>query len=571
MQDANVNISRREVYDAIVVGSGISGGWAAKECTEKGLKTLVLERGRNVEHRTDYVTEMMPPWESPYRGRGDRRLLHEDYYIQSQAGPVNEYNLHFFVNDRENPYTFDEDKPFLWIRGYQVGGRSLMWGRFSFRWSDIDFGANARDGVEIDWPIRYADIAPWYDYVEEFIGVSGQAEGLPQLPDGKFLPPMEMNCVDRMFKEGVERAFPDRRVTMGRVAMLTQPHGGRAPCQYRNICSRGCSYGAYFSSQSSTLPAAQATGNMTLRPHSIVHSIIYDPQTGRASGVRVIDAETNEHLEFYGRTIFLCASALASTYILLNSKSNDHADGMGNSSGTLGHYLMDHHFKVGARANYPQIEDRAIYGKRANGIYVPNFRHNDEASRHPDFIRGYGTFGYGGPAGWERGIGGTEFGADLKESLRSPGGWSMFLTAFGEMLPRYDNYVEIDESVQDKWGMPVLRVHAALSDNERKMREDMAASAAEMLEASGGRDVEPYIDSYAVGEGIHEMGTARMGRDPRTSVLNAYNQVHDVPNVFVTDGACMTSSAVQNPSLTYMALTARAVDHAVREMQNGTL
>lgn len=571
MIPSGVSIQQREVYDAIVVGSGISGGWAAKEACEKGLRTLVLERGRDVEHSADYDTEMTPPWEFHFRQRGDRRLLHEDYYIQSQAGPVNEENIHFFVNDRENPYLFDEDNPFLWIRGYQVGGRSLTWGRQCYRWSDIDFEANAREGVEIDWPIRYADIAPWYDYVEDFVGISGQAEGLSHLPDGRFLPPMPMNCVEDVVKESIERNFPGRKMTIGRVANLTRAHNGRAACQYRNICSRGCSYGAYFSSQSATLPAARATGNLTLRPNSIVHSIILDPETGRASGVQVIDAESGDSREFYARIIFLCASTLGSTFILLNSTSNEHPDGLGNASGTLGHYLMDHHFKVGASATFDGMTDRAVYGKRANGIYIPRFRNLDAQTRHPDFLRGYGYQGGGSRSGWWRGIGGTSFGADLKHSLREPGDWTMGLTAFGEILPRYENFVEIDDSVTDRWGLPVLRIRASLGDNERAMRKDMADSAAEMLEAAGGRDVHTYDSSYAVGEGIHEMGTARMGRDPRTSVLNAHNQVHDVPNVYVTDGSCMTSAAAQNPSITYMALTARAVDHAVSEMRNGNI
>ncbi len=557
-------------YDAIVVGSGISGGIAAKELTQKGLKTLVLERGRNVEHSVDYITEEHRPWDEPFRGQTDRRKMQEEQYVQSQAGPVNESNAHFFINDRDNPYTLGEDSDFLWIRGHQVGGRSLTWGRQCYRLSDLDFEANAREGVEIDWPIRYEDIAPWYDYMEEYVGISGQAEGIPHLPDGKFLPPMAMNCVEQDFRESIEQNFDNRTMTIGRTAMLTQTHNGRGACQYRNLCSRGCSYGAYYSSQVGGLRDARETGNMTLRPNSIVYEVIFDSDTGRARGVRVIDRETEEELEFHADVIFLCASALGSTQILLNSTSNDFPDGLANSSGALGHYVMDHPFKAGAFAEMPGYEDQYYHGRRANGIYIPRFR-NVNGDQQDGFLRGYGYQGGASRAGWARGIGNDSFGVDFKESLREPGPWSMFLLGFGEMLPRYENYVELDPEVTDRWGLPVLRFHTSLSDNEQNMRQDMADSAAEMLEAAGGRNVTPFVDDYAVGEGIHEMGTARMGADPNESVLNEYNQAHDVPNLFVTDGACMTSAGCQNPSITYMALTARAVDYAVEQMNNGGL
>jgi choline dehydrogenase-like flavoprotein len=558
-------------YDAIVVGSGITGGWAAKELTEKGLNTLMLERGRNVEHIKDYTTWHKPPWEMEFYGRGDRKKWAEEYPIQSQAGPVDEYNIHFFVNDRQHPYSFDDENPFLWIRGYQLGGRSLTWGRQCYRWSDLDFEANAREGIAVDWPIRYKDIAPWYDYVEAFTGINGQEEGLPHLPDGKFLPPMEMNCVEKYVKQQLKSTFPDRTLTIGRTAVLTQPHKERSGCIYCNECSRGCSIGAYFASQSSTLPAARATGNLTVRTDSIVHSVIYDRETNRAGGVRVIDRNTKEEIEFYGKVVFLCASTLGSTQILLNSKSDDFPNGLANSSGVLGHYLMDHIFKAGASAEFPGFEDQYYIGNRPNGIYIPRFRNLDNKTRHPGFLRGYGYQGGASRPSWWRGISGTEFGTDLKKKLRDPGQWRMSLTGFGEMLPRYENYVDLDPEKTDAWGIPLLRVHCTIGENEINMRKDMAEAAAEMLEAAGGKRVTPYIDGYTPGEGIHEMGTARMGKDPKTSVLNGFNQAHDVPNLFVTDGACMTSAANQNPSITYMALTARAVDYAVSELKKGNI
>ncbi len=569
----SVHVARQpEVYDAIVVGSGISGGWAAKELCEAGLKTLVLERGRNVRHGTDYITEHLRPWEMPFRGRGDRQKMIEDQFIQRQAGPVNAYNAHFFVNDRENPYTYEPDKPFLWIRGYQVGGRSITWGRQCYRWSDLDFEANAREGIGVDWPIRYKDIAPWYDYVERFAGISGQAEGLPQIPDGVFLPPMAMNCVEEHLKKRVEQTFPERHVTIGRCAILTRPHNGRAACHYCGDCSRGCTPGAYFCSLSTTLPAAARTGNLTLRPNSIVHSIIYDEEKDRATGVRVIDRESREMLEFYGRIIFLCASTLGSTFILLNTRTPRFPNGLGNSSGVLGHYLMDHHFRAGASAEFPGFTDRYYYGHRPNGIYIPRFRNlGDKATRRGDFLRGFGYEAGASRGSWWRGAEMDGFGVHLKEALREPGPWRIWMTAFGEMLPRYENYVELDDSVHDAWGLPVLRFHCTLGENERNMRRDMMTAAAEMLEAAGFVKIRPYDLDYTPGEGIHEMGTARMGRDPKTSILNGFNQMHEVPNVFVTDGSCMTSSACQNPSITYMALTARAAHYAVDQMKKGNL
>jgi len=556
-----------KTFDAIVVGSGISGGWAAKELCERGLRTLVLEAGRPIDPARDYV-EHVPPWEVRFRGKGDRKALERDQPIQKRCYACNEYSGKFFVNDRDNPYTFDPGKPFHWIRGRQVGGRSIMWGRQVYRWSDLDFEANAKDGFGADWPIRYADIAPWYDYVEETIGVSGAKLGLAQLPDGKFLPPMPLNCAEQVVQEAVARRFGGERVvTIGRCAVITVPHGGRAACHYCGPCERGCITRSYFSSVSVTLPLAQATGRVTLRPYSVVHSVIYDEKKDRAVGVRVIDAQTREPLEFHARVVFLCASALESTRLLLNSATPRFPTGLANSSGEVGKNLMDHCMGGGARGTIPGMEDRTVHGRRPNGIYVPRFR--NVATAHPDFLRGYGFQGGADREGWTRGENLSGFGAEFKRTLRTPAPWRFSFYGFGECLPRPTNY--LDPDTKDAWGIPALRIHCEWSDNERKLLKDMSVSAAEMLEAAGAKEVEPFVDDNAPGLTIHEMGTARMGRDPKTSVLNAWNQCHDVKNLFVTDGACMTSSACQNPSITYMALTARAVAHAVEQMKRHEL
>ncbi len=555
-------MDKNNTFDAIVVGSGISGGWAAKELCEKGLKTLVLERGRNVKHPVDYPTASMQAWEFKHRG-ADTREMEKIWSIQSRTGQFTEETKHFFIRDIDNPYT--EVNAFTWIRGDHVGGRSIMWGRQSYRWSPMDFEANAKDGVAIPWPISYDELAPWYSYVEKFVGISGQPLGLPQLPDSEFLPPMEMYCVEKTLKETVEKNWNDRVVTIGRVANLTQPHNGRGACQYRNRCARGCPYGAYFSSNAATLPAAEATGNMTLRPNSLVHSIIYDEEKDKATGVRIIDRDTGESMEFFSKIIFLNASTLGTTQILLNSKTNRFSTGLGNSSGVLGKYLMDHHFQVGAGGEFTDKDDRYYYGRRANGIYIPRYRNIKD--KHPDFIRGYGYQGGGRRVSWSRGMEEPGFGADWKDALSYPGPWMMGMTGFGECLPYEDNQVTLDESKTDKWGIPALKIDATFKENEMAMRKDMKESAAEMLEAAGAKNVQMYERKPVPGLGIHEMGTARMGSDPKQSVLNKHNQMHDVSNVFVTDGACMTSAACQNPSLTYMALTARAVDYAVSEMK----
>ena len=563
-----------EPYDAIVVGSGITGGWAAKELCQKGLKTLVLERGRPVEHGTDYITEHKRPWEYPGRGSVKPTVAARDHEVQRLTYAFDETTRHFFINDRENPYI--QEKPFNWIRGNHVGGRSLMWGRQCYRWSDLDFEANAREGIGVDWPIRYADIEPWYDYVESFVGISGEALGLPHLPDSKFLPPMELSAGEKAFKEGLEAAFPDRKLTIGRVAVLTQAHQGRAACHYCGICQRGCSTGSYFSSQSSTLPAAAATGNLTLRPHSNVHSLIYNDATGRVEGVRVVDYLTKEMTEYRAGVVFMCASTLGTTQILLNSTSNRFPNGIANSSGTLGHYLMDHHFQVNGSGIVEGLEDRYHYGNRPNGFYIPRFRNIDAASRQSNYVRGFGIQGNGHRVSWGRGYSMEGFGADLKTALRNPGPWRVELYIFGETLPDFSNKVTLDSERVDDWGIPLLRIDCEWKENELAMRKDMKEQAQAMLEGAGLRDVSAqdlYLESGygAPGLGIHEMGTARMGRDPKTSVLNEWNQAHDVPNLFVTDGSCMTSSACQNPSITYMALTARAVNYAVSEMKKGNI
>lgn len=563
----NTKATARNTYDAIVIGSGISGGWAAKELTEKGLKVLMLERGRNIEHIKDYTTAMKKPWEFEHRGRLTEAQK-ESHPVQKRDYPYQEYNESFWVNDLECPYT--EVKRFDWYRGFHVGGKSLMWGRQSYRLGDLNFEENAKDGHGVDWPIRYKDIAPWYDYVEKFAGISGSVENYPHFPDGQFLPAMEMNCVEKAVKERIEKKYNRGRIlTMGRTANLTVPHGGRASCQYRNLCSRGCPYGAYFSTQSSTLPAAVATGNLTLRPFSLVSEIIYDKETQKASGVRIIDSETMEHIEYFAKIVFVNGSTLASTFLLLNSTSAEHPNGLGNGSGELGHNLMDHHFRCGASGQAEGFENKYTYGKRANGVYVPRYRNVGNDKR--DYVRGFGYQGGASRSGWHNDIAELAFGGDFKDLISTPGNWNMGLGGFGETLPFHKNHVYIDKTKKDKWGQPVLAIDCEFGENEAKMRVDMMNDAAEMLEDAGIKNVNTYDNGSEPGMAIHEMGTARMGHDPKTSVLNKWNQMHEVKNVFVTDGSCMTSAACQNPSLTYMALTARACDFAVKELKKGNL
>jgi len=560
-----------ETYDAIVIGSGMTGGWAAKELTEKGLRTLVLEAGRPITPEEDYV-EHVPVWEMPFRGMRNRKRIREDQPIQGTCYACDEWSAKFFVSDKEHPYVTPDDKPFRWIRGRQVGGRSIMWGRQCYRWSDLDFEANLRDGIAIDWPIRYRDIEPWYDYVEDFIGISGQAEGLSQLPDSRFLPPMEMNCAELVMKDAVQKYFGDeRRLTIGRAAILTKPHNGRAACHYCGPCERGCITRSYFSSVNATLPAAAKTGRMTLRTHSVVHSLIFDSKTRRISGVRVIDAQTRQTIEFRSRIVFLCASSLESARLLLHSSTTEFPNGLANSSGEVGHNVMDHIKHGGARGTIAGLENRTAKGRRPNGIYMPRFRNVKE--KHPGFLRGYGFQGGGYQADWRRGFTQPGFGAEFKHAMAAPGPWSFEFGGYGECLPNHNNYVELHKEKLDAWGIPVLHIQCAWSDNELAIQKDMAITAAEMLAAAGVHDIEPYTDTAGdpPGFSIHEMGTARMGRDPKTSVLNSYNQAHDIANLFITDGSAMVSSSCVNPSLTYMALTARACDYTVQQMKRGEL
>jgi choline dehydrogenase-like flavoprotein len=558
-----------KTFDAIVIGSGMTGGWAAKELTEKGLRTLVLEAGGPVDPEKDY-TEHVPTWEMSFRGLRDRKALLRDRPIQSLCYACEETNSQFFVKDTEHPYTTDPDKPFRWIRGRQVGGRSILWGRQCYRWSDLDFTANLRDGIAVDWPIRYADLAPWYDYVEDFIGISGEALGLPQLPDSKFLPPMQLTCVERAIQESVAKNFGNERVlTIGRAAILTQTHRGRAACHYCGPCQRGCITQSYFSSLNATLPAAEKTGRLTLRPDSTVHSLIFDSNTRRISGVRVIDTQSRASLEFHAPLFFLCASTLESARILLNSATPDSPSGLANSSGELGRNLMDHIKGGGAKGVIPGYEDRQTFGNRPNIAYMPRFRNVKE--RHPGFLRGYGLQSYSHRPSWGRGAGQADFGADFKRSISLPGPWEFTFDGYGECLPNRANFVEINKGQTDAWGIPTLKIHCAFGDNEFALRRDMAVASAEMLAAAGAHSIEPFTDDDPPGFSIHEMGTARMGRDPKTSVLNSWNQSHDIKNLFITDGACMTSSSCVNPSLTYMALTARACDHAVNLMKRHEL
>ena len=559
-------------FDAIVIGSGVTGGWAAKELTAQGLKVLMLERGKPVVHGKDYATEHMPAWKMPLRDLPDRALYASDYPVQRHARGFDSTTLRFWNNDRENPYVQEPGRPYNWFRANVVGGKSLLWGRHTYRWSDLDFEANRRDGYGNDWPIRYADIKDWYSYVERFIGVSGQAEGLAHLPDGEFLPPMELNVVEKAFKAGVEKHFPGRRVTIGRVANLTRPLGERAACHYCGPCQRGCSVGAYFSTQSSTLPAAQATGLLTLRPNSVVESLEYDPVTHRVSAAQVIDADTKARYRYTARMVFLCASTFASLQILLNSRSTGAPSGLANSSGTLGRYVMDHYHGGGAVATMPGFAGKYYYGNRPNTLYLPRFRNvtaGDEAG--VDFLRGYCYQGIGYPGEWEstwQQIPG--FGKQFKEKLRHPGDWHLFLLGFGECLPYKDNRVVLDEK-RDRFGIPQLRFDITYRDNERRLGVDMTNQAAAMLAAAGATSIKRFEEAFTPGTSIHEFGGARMGKDPRESVLNEHNQAHDVTNLFVTDGSCMSSTSCVNPSLTFMALTARAVKYAVEQAKTRTI
>jgi choline dehydrogenase-like flavoprotein len=575
MPNINGKAQQDRTYDAIVVGSGISGGWAAKELTEKGLKVLLLERGKNVEHIKDYKGALNNPWDLKFRGMVPKEIK-DRYPVQSQCYAFSTDNTDFWVDDLENPY--QQDKPFNWLRGYHLGGRSLMWGRQSYRWSEMDFEGNARDGHGVDWPIRYKDLAPWYDYVEAFAGISGSKEGLAQLPDGNFLPPMEMNCLETHIAESTKKNWDERRMIIGRVANLTatteaQTKVGRGKCQFRNRCHWGCPYGAYFSSLSATLPAAHNTGNLTIRTDAIVSEVMFDNEKQRASGVRIIDRNSKQTEEFFAKIVFLNASTIGTTYILLNSTSSRFPDGLGNDSGVIGHYLMDHHFGVGSFGTYDGFNDQYFAGRRANGIYVPRFRNLPGKEPMKTFVRGYGFQGGAGRGGWWDVNGKPGFGESMKKQLHDPGVWSMWLGGWGEHLPHFDNKVSLDTSKTDPWGLPLLHIDCEFRENEIAMREDVMKTSSEILEAAGLKNIHPFDDLATTPPGhcIHEMGTCRMGKDPKTSALNGFNQLWAAKNVFVTDGACMASSACQNPSLTYMALTARAADFAVQELKRGNL
>jgi choline dehydrogenase-like flavoprotein len=569
-KSSNINgkVTAAHTYDAIVIGSGISGGWAAKELTEKGLKTLLLERGRNIEHVKDYKSATKAPWEFPHRGKAplSSKINHP---VLSRNPAMNEINLDYWVDDKESPYT--EIKRFNWIRGYHVGGRSLMWGRQSYRWSDFDFEANAKQGIAIDWPIRYKDIAPWYDYAERFAGISGARDGLPQLPDGQYMPAMEMNCVEKDVASRLKEHYKgSRHMIIGRTANITQPLPGRTNCQYRNRCVLGCPFGGYFSTQSSTLPAAVATGNLTLRPWSIVKRIIYDKDTKKATGVEIVDAQNNQTYEYHAKIIFVNASTFNSAWILMNSATDIWPDGLGSSSGELGHNIMDHHMSGGAQGLIEGHEDKYYFGRRANGIYIPRYRNLFDDKR--DYLRGFGYQGQASREQWSREVAEMGIGGQFKDELSEPGSWAMGLTGFGEILPNHLNRVSLDKNTKDKWGLNVLAFDIDLRENEHKMGVDMLNDAIEMLEAAGAKNIKPVMKDVKDRKGaIHEMGSARMGNDPKTSVLNKWNQVWDAKNVFVTDGACMVSSSCVNPSLTYMALTARAADHAVSELKKGNI
>ena len=559
-------------FDAIVIGSGMSGGWAAKEFAEKGFKTLVLERGRDVQHLKDYPTTNMMPWEFPHRGQVPFEIQKENPVI-ARCYAFREDAMHFFVKDNDHPYV--QEKPFDWIRGYQVGGRSIMWARQTQRWSNFDFEGPARDGFAVDWPIRYEDIAPWYSYVEKFAGISGEKDGLEELPDGEFLPSWGLSCIEQHFKDSVAKNFKNRHVIYGRCAHLTEPQPihieqGRAQCVARNLCQRGCPFGGYYNSNSTTIAWAARTGNMTLRPFSVVHSIIFDESKGKATGVRVIDANTKEATEYFAPVIFVNAGSLNSNLILLNSTSARFPAGLGNDNGLLGKYVAFHNYRARVSAKYEGLLDKKSVGGRATSAYIPRFR--NVRTQETDFLRGYAA-GFGGGRGSQVTQGG--FGEDLKKELMrtdqplSP--WYVSSHMMGETIPKETNFVALDKEKKDEWGIPQLSISVAYDENDEKMTMDYIAQISEMFEKAGFTDINANDSRQAPGLDIHEMGGVRMGKDPKTSLLNKWHQLHACPNVFVTDGACMTSTSTQNPSLTYMALTARAANYAIDEMKKGNI
>jgi choline dehydrogenase-like flavoprotein len=575
MPQDSTNINNRaaaqNTFDAIVIGSGISGGWAAKELCEKGLKTLVLERGRDVKHVKDYPTTTMDPWEFKHRTRITDQLK-KDNPIADRCYAFDEATQHFFVKDKEHPYI--QEKPFDWIRGYQVGGKSLIWARQTQRWSKFDFEGPGRDGFAVEWPISYHDLAPWYSHVEAFAGISGNKDGLETLPDGEFLEPWQMNVAEKHIQGKIMGSYTDRYVIQGRCAHLTKPkeihlQQNRGQCQARNICYRGCPFGGYFSSNSSTLPWAEKTGNLTLRAHSVVHSIIYDEQKEKASGVRVIDANTKQAVDYFAKIIFVNAACLNSNLILMNSTSNRFPNGLGNDNGLLGKYLAFHNYRGNIDAAIPGFEDKTEYGRRPTAAMMPNFR--NVYKQETDFLRGYMVHYSAGRAGWQQGFGKDGVGADFKESLTEPGGWWVSMMMQGETIPKEKNHVRLSKDQKDDWGIPLLITSVDYDDNDEKVLKDFLQQGSEMLAKAGCTNINPYDNGRRPGNDIHEMGGVRMGKDPKTSLLNGFNQLHHCKNVFVTDGACMTSTSTQNPSLTFMAITARAADHAVSELKKGNL
>ena len=559
------------IYDAIVIGSGISGGWAAKELCEKGLKTLVLERGRNVQHIKDYGTASKQPWEFDHHGRMPLSVTNSNPVV-SKCYAFEEATEQFFVKDNQHPYL--QDKPFDWIRGYQVGGKSLLWARQTQRWSKFDFEGPARDGFAVDWPIRYDDLAPWYDHVESFVGISGNKDGLETLPDGQFLKPWEMNMAEKALQQGIMKHHLDRHVIIGRCAHLTEPREihleqGRGKCQARNLCSRGCPLGGYFSSNSSTLPWAAKTGNLTIRPHSVVHSIIYDDKKGKATGVRVVNAHTKEVTEYFAKIIFVNASTLNTNLILLNSTSHRFPEGLGNDFGLLGKHIAFHNYRGTLRATMDGYKDSYYYGRRPCAVMMPNFR--NVYKQETDFLRGYMVFFSATRTGWPRGLAGEGIGGNFKDSLTEPGEWSIFMMMQGETIPKLQNQVGLSKDQTDEWGIPLLRISVDYDESDLRLLTDFLNQGSEMLDVAGCKNIRTADSHQSPGLDIHEMGGVRMGKDPKTSMLNKWNQMHACPNVFVTDGACMTSTSTQNPSLTYMAITARAANHAVGEMRRNNL
>ncbi len=574
MPSSYINESKEE-FDVLIVGSGITGGWAAKEFCERGFKTLMVERGRAVKHRVDYIGENVRPWKQPFRQRVEKKLVDDQYKIQQQCYAFNDATKHFFGNDKDLPYSTEKDTKFSWIRANQLGGKSLLWHRQSYRLCDSDFKANSLDGYGNDWPIRYSDLEGFYSHVEEFAGISGTPENLPQLPDSKFQPPFELMGPELALKATLEKDFPDQKLIIGRAAHLTQPTElqvslGRVQCQARNECQKGCSFGAYFSTQSSTLPAAAKTNMLHIAPNSVVHSLIYDDKTKRVKGVRVIDNDDLSEREYFAKIVFLCASTVGSTQILLNSSTKEFPNGLANSSGVLGHYLMDHNYNADIGGTIEGFEGEYFKGRRPTGIYIPNF-HYEPDRYHSKFIRGYAFAGGAYRENWGSRASEDGIGLDFKNRLKQPGKWKIRLSAQGEMLPQFENRMSLHSTRKDKWGIPLVNFDIKWSDNERAMMRSAAKLGEKMLSSLGATEIWSNVKDDAPGLAIHEVGTARMGRDPKESVLNGFNQAHDISNLFVTDGASFCSTAVQNPSLTFMALTARAVDYAAKEVKAGRL